>query len=339
MLCFASAVVLCRPPPLPSRPARSNRKSRKSSSPARSAGVDGIVHPRASRPRRPDPGIHRQAASRPVDRRHHQHASGRRLPEQRPVRLVGRNADHPRLRRSRISQTFDGLPLNDTGNYALYSNQQLDPELIQQVNVNLGTTDVDSPTAAATARPSTIVRSTRPRSRASGCSVRSATGTSAASSASSTPVSSPLGARAAWVAGSYGTNENPYQRTSKTRSSSITPRSISRSAATATSSRSPATGTRTATATSRRCRCASTPRRASTELERPRVVGSGSTNRFPLTTDERDYTLHAVHHRRPAGRRRRRAEQLRHAYDYSYNPSNTGNIRINSKFTLANNSC
>ncbi|MCJ2183228.1 TonB-dependent receptor [Novosphingobium sp. 1949] len=51
---------------------------------------------------------------------------------------------------TRISQTFDGIPLNDTGNYALYSNQQLDPELIEQVNVNLGTTDVDSPTAAAT---------------------------------------------------------------------------------------------------------------------------------------------------------------------------------------------
>lgn len=51
---------------------------------------------------------------------------------------------------SRISQTFDGMPLNDTGNYALYSNQQLDSELIDQVNVNLGSTDVDSPTAAAT---------------------------------------------------------------------------------------------------------------------------------------------------------------------------------------------
>ncbi|MET0374294.1 MAG: TonB-dependent receptor plug domain-containing protein, partial [Rhizorhabdus sp.] len=50
----------------------------------------------------------------------------------------------------RISQTFDGVPLNDSGGYALYSNQQLDPELIEQVNVNLGTTDVDSPTAAAT---------------------------------------------------------------------------------------------------------------------------------------------------------------------------------------------
>ncbi len=50
---------------------------------------------------------------------------------------------------SRISQTFDGVPLNDSGNYALYSNQQLDPELIDQVNVNLGSTDIDSPSAAA----------------------------------------------------------------------------------------------------------------------------------------------------------------------------------------------
>lgn len=50
---------------------------------------------------------------------------------------------------TRISQTFDGVPLNDSGNYALYSNQQLDPELIEQVNVSLGSTDVDSPTAAA----------------------------------------------------------------------------------------------------------------------------------------------------------------------------------------------
>ncbi|MBA3510581.1 TonB-dependent receptor [Sphingomonas sp.] len=50
---------------------------------------------------------------------------------------------------TRISLTFDGIPLNDSGNYAIYSNQQLDPELIDQVNVNLGTTDVDSPTASA----------------------------------------------------------------------------------------------------------------------------------------------------------------------------------------------
>ncbi|MCH8684835.1 TonB-dependent receptor [Pedomonas mirosovicensis] len=51
---------------------------------------------------------------------------------------------------NRISLTLDGIPLNDTGNYAIYSNQQVDSEIIERVNVNLGTTDVDSPTASAT---------------------------------------------------------------------------------------------------------------------------------------------------------------------------------------------
>lgn len=50
---------------------------------------------------------------------------------------------------ARISLTFDGIQLNDSGNYAIFSNQQMDPELIEQVNVNLGSTDVDSPTASA----------------------------------------------------------------------------------------------------------------------------------------------------------------------------------------------
>ncbi len=49
----------------------------------------------------------------------------------------------------RVSLTFDGIPLNDTGNYQIYSNQQTDPELIERANVNLGTTEVDSPTASA----------------------------------------------------------------------------------------------------------------------------------------------------------------------------------------------
>ncbi|HWQ86348.1 TonB-dependent receptor [Brevundimonas sp.] len=51
---------------------------------------------------------------------------------------------------NRVSLTFDGVPLNDTGNYATYTNQQLDPELIERASVNQGTTDVDSPTASAT---------------------------------------------------------------------------------------------------------------------------------------------------------------------------------------------
>ena len=49
----------------------------------------------------------------------------------------------------RVSQTVDGVPLNDSGNYALYTNQQVDSEVLESVNVNLGVTDVDSPTASA----------------------------------------------------------------------------------------------------------------------------------------------------------------------------------------------
>jgi iron complex outermembrane receptor protein len=49
-----------------------------------------------------------------------------------------------------ISQTFDGIPQNDSGNYQLYPQDQVDPELIQRVDVTLGSTDIDSPTASAT---------------------------------------------------------------------------------------------------------------------------------------------------------------------------------------------
>ncbi|MFN3229267.1 MAG: TonB-dependent receptor [Asticcacaulis sp.] len=54
------------------------------------------------------------------------------------------------LDNSRISLTFDGVQLNDAGNYAIYTNQQLDPELIARASVSTGATDVDSMTASAT---------------------------------------------------------------------------------------------------------------------------------------------------------------------------------------------
>lgn len=49
----------------------------------------------------------------------------------------------------RVSQTLDGIPLNDSGGYDLYTNQMVDAEILEQVNVNLGVTDIDSPTASA----------------------------------------------------------------------------------------------------------------------------------------------------------------------------------------------
>src|SRR4051812_36908579 len=60
---------------------------------------------------------------------------------------------------SRIAETFDGMPLNDTGNYAIFSNQMLDSELINQVNVSLGSSDVDTPSASASG--STVAYQTR----------------------------------------------------------------------------------------------------------------------------------------------------------------------------------
>lgn len=51
---------------------------------------------------------------------------------------------------SRISLTFDGVQLNDSGNYAIYTNQQMEPELICSASVQTGATDADSMTASAT---------------------------------------------------------------------------------------------------------------------------------------------------------------------------------------------
>jgi len=59
------------------------------------------------------------------------------------IRIHGQDGAH-------ISLTLDGMPLNDTGNYALYSGEMVDPEVIDRVSVLQGATDVDSPTAAAT---------------------------------------------------------------------------------------------------------------------------------------------------------------------------------------------
>ncbi len=59
------------------------------------------------------------------------------------IRVHGQDGNH-------VSLTLDGMPLNDTGNYAIYTNQMIDPEVIDRVSVNQGSTDVDSPTAAAT---------------------------------------------------------------------------------------------------------------------------------------------------------------------------------------------
>jgi iron complex outermembrane receptor protein len=66
------------------------------------------------------------------------------------IRIHGFDGNH-------ISFTWDGMPLNDTGNYAIFTNQVADAEVIGSASVNQGTTDVDSPTAAATGGVVSIV--------------------------------------------------------------------------------------------------------------------------------------------------------------------------------------
>jgi iron complex outermembrane receptor protein len=68
------------------------------------------------------------------------------------IRIHGFDGNH-------ISFTWDGMPLNDTGNYAIFTNQVADAEIIGSASVNQGTTDVDSPTAAATGGVVSIITS------------------------------------------------------------------------------------------------------------------------------------------------------------------------------------
>jgi iron complex outermembrane receptor protein len=75
---------------------------------------------------------------------------------------------------SRVSLTMDGVQLNDAGNYAIYTNQQLDPELIQSATVITGATDVDSMTASASG--GTISYTTRKTSDTFGVEATVSTG-------------------------------------------------------------------------------------------------------------------------------------------------------------------
>lgn len=245
---------------------------------------------------------------------------------------------------TRISQTFDGVPLNDSGNYALYSNQQLDPELIQQVNVNLGSTDVDSPTAAATG--STVNYRTRVPGEDFGVKLvgsagdfdfmrifgmvdtgnLTASGTRAFVSASMARNHSPFNKDAQIekqqfnarlyqpvgdngdfisLSGHWNENRNNFQGSVPLRTDLFTPS---------------VTGT--------------APNQ-SIVFTTPRVVGPNTANRFPITTDEREYTVAACTTNSVARAGiADAANSCGSIFDERFNPSNTGNIRGASKFTL-----
>lgn len=237
---------------------------------------------------------------------------------------------------TRISQTFDGLPLNDTGNYALYSNQQLDPELIEQVNVNLGTTDLDSPTASASG--STVNYRTRNPTEDFHTRVQGSIGEYGffrIFGVIDTGNLTSAGTRA-WVSASHSENYNPYNHNAV-----IDKNQYNAKIYQPLGSNGDFIALRGHWNENRNNNFSSVPLRTDTTIRAtngtttPRIVGSGSTNRFPLTKDERDYTLAPCQTDVaqtgvgdvPTG--------CGTAFDYSFNPSDTGNVALNSRFTLA----
>ena len=71
-------------------------------------------------------------------------------------------------------------------------------------------------------------------------------------------------------------------------------------------------------------------------LDANRVVGSGSGNRFPMNNDEREYNINfPCQTDAPSPGAIDVTNTCGTEFDRRYNPSNTGNIRGASKFTLA----
>ncbi|MBS0481957.1 MAG: TonB-dependent receptor [Proteobacteria bacterium] len=229
---------------------------------------------------------------------------------------------------TRISQTFDGLPLNDTGNYALYSNQQLDPELIEQVNVNLGSTDVDSPTASASG--STVNYRTRKPAHDFGARFVGSTGDFNFMRVFGEVDTGDLTASGlrAFIAASSATNKAIYGGIGKIDKKQINAR-IYQPLGDGGDFISVAAHYNT----NRNNFFGSIP--MWNMNYGTRVVGSGSGNRFPVTDAERFYSVARCVVPAGVAGTADAASSCGSDYEYRYNPSNTGNIRINSRFTLA----
>ncbi|WP_447723995.1 TonB-dependent receptor [Sphingomonas koreensis] len=235
---------------------------------------------------------------------------------------------------TRISQTFDGVPVNDSGGYAIYTQQQLDSELISQVNVNLGSTDVDSPTAAASG--STVNYRTRLPHENFGVQVVGSVGdydffrmfgvvdtgsftsfgTRAFLAASTTSNVSPFNSRARVYKEQY--NARIYQPLGDNGDFLSIAGHFNKG---------------------RNNFQGSVPLRTDTSIGTPpitRVVGPNANNRFPITRDEREYTV-APCTTTVAARPGLvdAASSCGSIFDERLNPGDTGNIRASSKFTLS----
>ena len=243
---------------------------------------------------------------------------------------------------TRISLTFDGVPLNDSGNYAIFSNQQIDPELIEQVNVNLGTTDVDSPTASAVG--GTVNLRTINPSHQFHVKVSSSIGEwnmGRVFGLIETGDLTSSGTRA-WFAGSTTRNDVPYNgygRIKKIQFNGKLLQPLGGNDFIAIAGHYNENRNNFFGSLPLRNDTTSTPTSTT-----PRVVGPNTANRYPITKEERFYTTlnypclvdtpQAGIADAPVAAPVNKAS-CGTEFDRRYNPSNTGNVRVTSRFTLS----
>lgn len=236
--------------------------------------------------------------------------------------------------KNRISETFDGVPLNDSGSYDIFSNQLLDSELIEEVNVNLGSTDVDSPTAAATG--STVNFRSKKPDEDFGAMLSGSVGRfdyMRVFGKVETGTFTPFGTRA-WFSASGSSYEAPYGGIGKLDKQQYNGKiyqpigdngDFISIAGHYNQNRNNFFG--------------SLPLRRDTTQSpinpAPRVVGPDSGNRQPLTRDERFYVIAPCTVTPPSPGVATTPNTCGSQFDFRVNPSNTGNIRVNSKFTLS----
>ena len=238
---------------------------------------------------------------------------------------------------SRISLTIDGIPLNDSGNYAIYSNQQLDPELIDQVNVNLGTTDVDSPTASAVG--GTVNYRTIVPTEDFGVKVSGSIGEynfMRLFGLVNTGNLTKFGTRA-WFSASRTSNDNPFNNYGVVDKQQYNARIYQPFA------EDDFVSIIGSWNVNRNNFFGSLPLRqdliqgpGATTPGSPRIVGSGSANRFPRNSDEREYLINfpCLNTVAPVAGTAQSATTCGNEFDRRYNPSNTGNLRGSSRFSF-----
>ncbi|MDB5722765.1 MAG: TonB-dependent receptor [Alphaproteobacteria bacterium] len=244
---------------------------------------------------------------------------------------------------TRISQTIDGIPVNDTGNYSIYSGQQLDPELIERIDVSLGSTDVDSPTASATG--STVNYRSRIPTDDFHVRLQGSVGSYAFMrlfGVLDTGIFTPFGTKA-WISGSQTSYENPYNRNSKLLKDQFNakvyqPIGSGRDFISAAFQYNRGRNNNFSSGVLRTDPTVLTvsgtsPKQVLNSV--PRLVGTGSTNRFPLTRGERAYDQGSCQTDTPQAGVADAPNTCGTAFDYSYNPNDIRNIRVNSRFTLA----